>query len=132
MFTFEELSGWISDLKKAAAEGKEFNVSFFTGTRDAEACIIGGWKSTFAPDYDDLLFINVVDPTKALCLSIVMNPGSEDVFDRDFDSFSLPICDSVEEDTTVVIEREDDPDEAASFYFCEWERISKTLCNKAA
>jgi hypothetical protein len=122
-FTVNELSAWIKSLKQSAADDEKFNVSFFPGTRDAAVCIIGGWKPGFGAAYSDLLCVSQSDPTLTMCVSIVMNPGSGSMAHRDFNSFILPTEFGEEDDTTVALEWEDDPDAAADFYFGEWERI---------
>lgn len=120
----EELVAWVAEVKQAAKEDKKFEVSFFPGTRNSKACIMAGWSSGFGAEYSDLLCTGKSDPSEAMCITIVKNPGEGDMSQRSFDSFDFPECDGEEEDITVAIELDDMPEAIADFYAGECERLN--------
>lgn len=123
-FTYEELGAWLKEIKQAAKEDKKFEVSFFPGTRESEVCIMAGWTSGFGAEYSDLLCICKSEPSSAMCITLVKNPGEGDMSQQSFDSFDFPECDGEEEDITVAIELDDMPEAIADFYAGEWERLT--------
>lgn len=120
-FEVNTLASWIGSLMKSALDDKKMNAVFFPETRDSAVCIMGGWKTDMPVEYEDLLYTSASDPSKILCISIVMNPGHGNVANRNFSDFVVP---SFDDDTTIAVERMDNPEALAAFYQMEWERLN--------
>lgn len=129
-FTLEALSQWVNIIKQCAERDDDLKTSVFPSTVDTELSIIAGWKSGFGPAYADLLCVSNSDPSLAMCIKIVKNPGFKTITQfaaRDFDSFEQPGYFGSEEDFCIALELEDDPAAVAEFYKTEWERLTCSM-----
>ncbi len=121
-FTLEELAIWVESLLTAAKKDTIFAVDFFNGTKDAPVCIVGGWADGFCHEQADLFCCSKETPGLAMSIKIVVN--NTPYAYTDFDSLRLPLDSrGAMDDTSIVLEWEDDPKMVAQFFFGEWERI---------
>ena len=129
-FTLEELTLWVNIIKQCAERDDGFKTAVFPNTVDTELSIIAGWKPGFGPAYSDLLCVSHSNPTLAMCIKIVKNPGFKTITQfaaRDFGSFEQPGWLGSEEDFCIALELEDDPAAVAEFYKTEWERLTYSM-----
>ena len=120
--TIKDLAAWIEDLKEAARRDDAVSISWFNGTKDKPFAIIGGWADGFADDYADIMCISKADPNYAMCVKIAINEGPYAY--TDFEIMNMPYDEEGNvDDTEVALEWDDDPEEAARWLLCEWERI---------
>lgn len=130
--TLESLAEWIKNLIEEAKQDTPYSVFWFKeNDYDAEPfSIVGGWSAGFSEDFAEVLCISKSSPKYAMCIKIVVNEGP--YASADFDSLKMPIgLDGEVDDTCVALELEDDPMEAAQFFWHELDRITKEHANDA-
>lgn len=121
----EDLAGWISELKKAAADDEPLCISFFSGTKDSPIAIVGGWEGGFDQENADLFCISKSNPTYAMSIKIAVNAGPYAYCD--FEVIDMPVFKNDEvDDTCITLEWDDDPMALATFFEMELERIYST------
>ena len=114
-FTKEALATWITGLINAAKNDEQFEVAWFTPTKNTRFSIIGGWVDDgISSDYADLFCMSKSCPTKVMCVDVVDN---EDTL----------IVEEEVESTHIVLEWDDNPICAAEFFMHEWERLMEEV-----
>lgn len=123
--TLERITEWIRSLIEHAKKDDQFSVSWFPGTKNEPFSIVGGWMDGFSEDYSDLLCISKSEPGYAMCVKIIENEGPYAY--TDFEMLSMPYDKVTGEvdDTCIALEYEDNPEQTATFFMMEWERITK-------
>ncbi len=118
----KDLANWVEGLKEAARRDDAVSISWFNGTKDKPFAIIGGWADGFADDYADIMCLSKADPNYAMCVKIAINEGPYAY--TDFEIMNMPYDEEGNvDDTEVALEWDDNPEEAARWLLCEWERI---------
>lgn len=123
----KNLTTWVDELKKLAEEDVPILVSWF---KDADLdntsfSIVGGWSEGFSADYADLLYLNKIDSSYAMCVKIVSSDKNL-YADIDFDLLKMPVFeDGTIDNTCIALELTDDSEKVAMFYLNELERINK-------
>lgn len=119
----QSLTNWLEDLINKAELDTE-SVSYFKDTKDSPYCIVGGWGEGYSDELTDLVYISESNPDYAMCVKIVKQEDSPDVNLDYLLEVINPETGDVEFET-LLIERDDDLTELASFLMSEWTRISE-------
>lgn len=121
----KDLAEWIKGLKESAKNDETFSISWFNGTGDYPFCIVGGWADGYDERDIDILCISKSNPTYAMSVKVAINEGPYAY--TDFELMDMPYDRETGtlDDTEMVLEWDDDPEEAAQFFLGEWERIMK-------
>ena len=126
--TLMSLAEWINSLKELAKGDSDLLISWFKGTKDKPFSIIGGWQEHFSDnsEVDDMFCVSASNPRYVMCIKIAVNEGPYAY--TDYDAMNMPVYDDDSEvdDTEIMLEWEDDPEELAEFFMHEWERIMDT------
>jgi hypothetical protein len=123
--TIKDLAAWIEGLKEAARRDDAVSISWFNGTKDYPFAIIGGWADGFAEYFADILCVSKADPKYAMCIKIAINEGPYAY--TDYEIMNMPYNKETGDvdDTEQALEWEDNSEELATWFLCEWERIMK-------
>ena len=126
-FTVEELTAWVEDIMAAAKNDTIFAIDHFSGTKNSPVAIVAGWADGFCHEQADLFCCSKETPSLAMCIKIIVNDNSYTY--TGFDSLRLPMDSRGEvDDTSIILEWEDDPAMVAQFFSVEWERIMENYC----
>ena len=126
-FTREELAAWIRDLINAAENDECFDVDWFEPTKNSKFSIVGGWEDGYDPADADLFCLSESNPTYAMSVKICANNGPYTYCD--FETLDMPVdANGDPDDTSIALEWEDNPENAAEFFMIEWERLMDTYC----
>ena len=127
-FTIAELAEWIDAIKEAAKDDNSFSIAWFKGTEHEPFAIIAGWMEQFSDnsEVDDMFCVSASNPGYCMCIKIAVNEGPYAY--TDYEIMNMPVYDDDSEvdDTEIMLEWEDDPEELAEFFMHEWERIMDT------
>ena len=119
----QSLTNWLEDLINKVELDTE-SVSYFKDTKDSPYCIVGGWGEGYSDELTDLVYISESNPDYAMCVKIVKQEDSPDVNLDYLLEVVNPETGDIEFET-LLIERDDDFTELASFLMSEWTRISE-------
>jgi hypothetical protein len=120
--TKEALIPFLASLITDAKNDAQFSIAWFNPTKDLPFSIVGGWQGGFDPEDTDCLLPSKSSPTYAMCVKIVVNEGPYAY--TDFEIMNMPYDEEGNvDDTEVALEWDDNPEEAARWLLCEWERI---------
>lgn len=124
--TIKLLADWIRGLISEAELDTNLSVSQFTAVDDEDSpfVIAGGWSEGFSKDFADLLYVSKSQPEYAMCIKIAVKDNA--TICTDFDLLSMPMYKHGEvDDTCIPLERGEDPEDAATFFLMEFERVNK-------
>ena len=121
----KDLAIWIRGLIDSAKADETFAISWFKGTEDKPFSIIGGWADGYNERDIDLMCLSKSHPTYAMSVKVAVNEGPYAY--TDFEIMDMPYEKETGtvDDTEMVLEWDDNPEDAAKFFLCEWERIMK-------
>ena len=125
-FTKDALAGWVNGLIQAAKEDEQSSVSWFIPTKDSPISIVGGWLGGNYPGVnDDLFCVSKSNPEYIMCIKIIQNKSPYAY--TDFEMLSMPTEVTGEvDDTCQLLEWNDDPEQIATFFWGEWQRMQET------
>ena len=126
-FTIRELAGWIASLIDSAKKGEQFLVNWFKPTENSPISIVGGWLGGNYPGVNaDLFCESKSSPGYIMSVKISLNEGHYAY--TDFEMLDMPTEVTGEvDDTCQMLEWNDDPEQIATFFWGEWQRMSEAF-----
>jgi hypothetical protein len=125
-FTINELATWIADLIDFAKNDNILSVAWFKPTENSPIAIVGGWLGGNYPGVNaDLFCESKSDPGYIMSVKLIQNEGLYAC--PDFEMLCMPTeVDGEVDDTCLMLEWEDDPEQIATFLCGEWQRMQET------
>lgn len=125
-FTINELATWIADLIDFAKKDEQFLVNWFKPTEDSAISIVGGWLGGNYPGVNaDLFCESKSSPGYIMSVKIILNEGPYAYTDYEMLSMPTEVNGEVD-DTCQMLEWNDDPEQIATFFWGEWQRMHET------
>jgi hypothetical protein len=125
-FTIRELATWITGLIDSAKKDEQFLVNWFKPTEDSTISIVGGWLGGNYPGVNaDLFCESKSSPGYIMSVKIILNEGPYAYTDYEMLSMPTEVNGEVD-DTCQMLEWNDDPEQIATFFWGEWQRMQET------
>lgn len=126
-FNIKELAGWIAGLIESAKNDEQFLVNWFKPTENSPISVVGGWLGGNYPGVNaDLFCESKSNPGHIMSVKIIQNEGPYAYTDYEMLSMPTEVTGEVD-DTCQMLEWNDDPEQIATFFWGEWQRMQETF-----